>query len=126
MKFFVSGKIGYVGGAREAMGALIDAGHEITFDWTRLPHLKPYDDNAAECHLSAIVDCRGVKDADVFVLLPHDRGIGMYVELGMAIAFGIPIRIVTKAESRSMFFLHPLVKKVDSIEDVISEFCSGA
>jgi hypothetical protein len=46
----------------------------------------------------------------------------MYVELGIAIGAGIPIRVVTKTESRSMFFHHPLVKRVGSINDVIKEF----
>ena len=122
MKFFVSGKVGVEGGVREAIKALKDAGHEITFDWTTIDHLRPYDKNAEASREAAIRESRGVEDADMLIILPHDRGVGMYVELGIAIGSGIPIRVVTGVESRTMFFHHPLVKKVDSLEEILKEF----
>ena len=122
MKFFVSGKVGVEGDVRAAMKVLRDAGHEITFDWTTIDHLRPYDENAAASREAAIKESRGVEDADVLIVLSHDRGVGMYVELGIAIGSGVPVRVVTNVESRTMFFHHPLVKKVDSIEQVLDEF----
>jgi len=123
MKFFVSGKVGVEESVRQVMKALQDAGHEITFDWTTIEHLRPYDENPAACREAAIKESRGVKDADVFIVLAHDCGVGMYVELGIAIACGVPVRIVSDAESRTMFFHHPLVKKVNNLEQVLKEFC---
>ena len=123
MKFFVSGKAGVEESARELMKALQDAGHEITFDWTTIGHLRPYDDNAAACREAAIKESRGVKGADVLIILEHDSGVGMYAELGMAIASGVPVRIVTDVESRTMFCHHPLVKKVSDVEQILKEFC---
>ncbi len=122
MKFFVSGKVGVEGDVRATMKALKDAGHEITFDWTTIDHLRPYDENAEACREAALKEIRGVEDADVLIILAHDQGIGMYVELGIAIGSGIPVRVVTDVESRTMFFHHPLVKKVDSFEDILKEF----
>ena len=122
MKFFVSGKVGTEGNVRAAMKALKDAGHEITFDWTKIDHLRPYDENAEASREAALKEIRGVEDADVLIILAHDRGVGMYVELGIAIGSGIPIRVVTDVESRTMFFHHPLVKKVDSLEQILKEF----
>ncbi len=122
MKFFVSGKVGSDNIAKSLMKALKDAGHEITFDWTSIEHLSPYDKNGAQSREAAISECCGVKNADVLVIIAHEKGVGMYVELGMALGVGIPVRVVTKDESRTMFFHHPLVKKVNSIEDVIKEF----
>jgi len=122
MKFFVSGKVGVEGDVRAAMKALKDAGHEITFDWTTIDRLRPYDKNAAASREAAIKESRGVEDADVLIIIAHDQGIGMYVELGIAIGSGIPIRVVTTAESRTMFFHHPLVKKVDSLDQILNEF----
>jgi hypothetical protein len=122
MKFFVSGKVGVEGDVRAAMKALRDAGHEITFDWTTIEHLRPYDENAAASQEAAVKESRGVEDADVLIVLSHDRGVGMYVELGIAIGSGVPVRVVTNEESRTMFFHHPLVKKVDSIEQILKEF----
>ncbi len=58
----------------------------------------------------------------MLIIQAHDRGVGMYVELGIAIGSGIPVRVVTDVESRTMFFHHPLVKKVDSLEQILKEF----
>ena len=122
MKFFVSGKTGVENDARAAMKRLRDAGHDITFDWTNIGLLKPYDINATASQEAAIKESSGVKEADVLVVIIHNNGVGMYVELGIALGVGIPVRIVTKEESRSIFFHHPLVRKVSSIEEVIKEF----
>lgn len=122
MKFFVSGKVGVEGDVKAAMKALKDAGHEITFDWTTIDHLRPYDENAAASREVAAKESRGVEDADVLIIIAHDRGVGMYVELGIAIGSGIPVRVVTDVESRTVFFHHPLVKKVDSLEQILNEF----
>lgn len=122
MKFFVSGKLGLEERAREAMNALRDAGHQITFDWTSIGHLRPYDENILACREAAVRECNGVKEANVLVIIAHNEGVGMYVELGMAIGVGIPVRVVTSEESPSVFLHHPLVKKVNSIREVIAEF----
>ncbi len=122
MKFFVSGKVGAEGNVRAVMKAFQDAGHEITFDWTTIDHLRPYDENAAASREAAVKESRAVKDADVLIILAHDQGVGMYVELGIAIGSGIPIRVITDTESRTMFFHHPLVKKIDSLEHILTEF----
>ena len=122
MKFFVSGKVGEEDDAKKAIQVLREAGHEITFDWTTIEHLRPYDLNSSASQEAAIKESRGVLDADVLVIIAHERGVGMYVELGIAIGAGIPVRVVTNTESRTMFFHHPLVKKVASFEEVIKEF----
>ena len=123
MKFFVSGKVGTEENVRAVMKALQDVGHEITFDWTTIKHLRPYDKNVVASREAALKESRGVRNADVLIILAHDNGIGMYVELGIAIGSGIPVRVVTDVESRTMFFHHPLVKKVDSVEQILKEFC---
>ena len=122
MKIFVSGKVGEEGNVRAVMKLLQEAGHELTFDWTKIDHLRPYDENVAACRETAIKESRSIKDADVLIVLAHERGVGMYVELGIAIGSGIPVRVVTDVESRTMFFHHPLVKKVDSLEQILKEF----
>lgn len=123
MKFFVSGKIGFEADVKQAIALLENAGHEITLDWTKIAHLKPYNQNPTLSREAAILESQAAKAADVFVMLAHEKGIGMFVELGIAIGADIPIRVVTNQESsRTMFFHHPLVKRVSSIKDVISEF----
>ncbi len=122
MKFFVSGKVGLAGTALRVMEQLRAAGHEITFDWTTIPHLRPYDDNAKCSRETAILESRGVKNADVVVILAHEKGVGMFVEMGIAIGAGIPVRVITTDESRTMFFHHPLVRRVTDVDEVIKEF----
>jgi hypothetical protein len=122
MKFYVSGKIGSEHYPQMVMQALRDAGHTITLDWTEMPHLKPYAENMKDSELAAIEEKGAIAQADVFILLPHPNGIGMYIEFGIALGLEIPIRIVTEDEFRSMFFCHPSVKIVDSVEDILEEF----
>jgi nucleoside 2-deoxyribosyltransferase len=122
MKFFVSGKVGYENDARELMDLLRQAGHEITFDWTTIAHLRPYDQNTKASREAALLESRGVKEADILIIVAHDAGAGMFVELGIAIGAGIPVRVITGKESPTMFFYHPLVKRVTDVNDIIKEF----
>jgi len=124
MKFFVSGKVGSDSDTKRLMHELKKAGHEITFDWTTIEHLRPYDKNTRASREAAVLESRGVKDADVLVIITHDRGVGLFVEMGIAIGAGIPVRVVTNDEdSRTMFFHHPLIKRVTDINQILSEFC---
>ena len=122
MKFFVSGKVGDEVITKALMTALKDSGHEITFDWTTIEHLRPYDVNSTASREAAISESRGVKEADVLIIVAHDKGVGMYVELGIAIGTGIPIFVITEKESRTMFFHHPLVSKVANVEEIIKKY----
>lgn len=122
MRFFVSGKVGIENDAKALMDALEEAGHSITFDWTRVRHLRPYDENIEASREAACEEAHGVKGADVLVIVAHEKGVGMYVELGIAIGAGIPVRVITTGESRTMFFHHPLVKRVSSAQEIIDEF----
>lgn len=122
MNFYVSGKLGDTGITKAVMEALKEAGHKITLDWTTIPQLKPYDINAEASPAAAIDEANAVKEADVLVMIPHDKGIGMYVELGIALGFGIPVRVIVLGPSRTIFFHHPLVKRISYIEDLVEEF----
>jgi hypothetical protein len=124
MKIFVSGKVGHENDAQRAMTLLRNAGHEITFDWTTIPHLKPYDQNVRASREAALSEARAVKQSDLVVIITHPQGVGMFVEMGIAIGLGIPVRVISDQQSRSMFFHHPLVKRVANVEEVIREFTS--
>jgi len=122
MKIFVSGKVGSENDAKHVMKLLRDAGHEITFDWTSIPHLKPYDENMCASREAAIREARAVSESDLLVIVVHPQGVGMFVELGIAIGLGIPVRVLSGHQSRSMFFHHPLVRRVANIEEIVREF----
>src|SRR5260370_3753034 len=111
MKFFVAGELGSENDAKIFFFFKQKTAYEITFDWTTISHLRPYDSNVTASREAAVLEADGVKDADVLVVVAHDRGVGMFVELGIALGVGIPVRIINDKESRSMFFHHPLVKQ---------------
>lgn len=118
MRLFVSGKIGEEAEARRTMDQLEALGHQVTFDWTRIEHLKPYEANAEASADAAVLEVEGVKQADALVVIAHERGVGMYVELGVALGMGKHVYVVWPGSSRTMFFHHPLVKMVSSVADL--------
>ena len=120
MKLFVSGKVGEgEGSARSAIELVRNAGYEVTFDWTQIEHLKPYDENVEKCREAALLESRGVLDADALIVLAHPAGVGMYLEMGIAIGRGKPVFVVTDGPSRSMFFYHPLVRRFRTVDEVL-------
>ena len=119
MKIFVSGKIGQDSDVRAVMAALRNQGHEITFDWTAIEHLRPYEENSRASSKAATLEVDGVRRADLLVLLTDDRGVGMFVELGAALALDKPVYVVSRPPARTMFFFHPLVTVVSSIDELL-------
>ena len=106
----------------EVYAALLEDGHVITHDWTGESdeNIPPREVDAYHAACAAD-DIDGVMRADALVLLPHDRGKGLYVELGIAFARKIPV-ICWKYDGDlpdCIFFMHPDVIVVDSLEEVV-------
>ena len=106
----------------EVYAKLREAGHVITHDWTgesdeNIPP-RELDAYHAAC---AADDIDGVMRADVLVLLPHERGKGLYVELGIAFARKIPVICWDYSGELldCIFLVHPDVIHVDSLEEII-------
>lgn len=128
MKVFVSGQLGEKTAVRRAYAKLRAAGFEITHDWTRTDNIGDKLLARQESGRRAELDIQGVIDADVYVLLSDNRevGKGMYVELGAALAMksttGRPdVFIVGPLNHLSVFYLHPAIRIVSTIDDVVSE-----
>lgn len=95
------------------MRQLRNAGHEITHDWTReVLNPRPSRRSIAEA------DVRGVEAADALVLVDADRGWGMYVEFGIAVARRIPI-IVIEPRYHQVFYSLPQVRLVMDVDGAI-------
>lgn len=120
MKIFVSGKIGVHDTVQQAMRALEKRGHQITFDWTLIEHLRPYEENAATAARAATLEVAGVKRADLLVMFVHERGVGMFVEFGVALALDKPVVVIGLPPARTMFFFHPLVKRAHDFSEALS------
>ena len=101
------------------------AGHQCTYDWTI--HGPVYRDGLARIREIAILETQGVLAADyVFVLWPGGRG--THVELGIALATGKKVILVSDVEGHHLasketcaFYHHPLVQLAKSIEDFIKQ-----
>ena len=133
MKIFVSGQITDIENVRIAQEALKLAGHTITHDWTHNEAGdkmlgSPQDKlrNPSETGYRAQLDIRGVIDCEVYVICTDNEnsGKGMYVELGAALALnetrGTPhIFLIGKMNHMSVFYFHPKVVQLASIQGVI-------
>lgn len=134
-RVFVSGQIydtEYVLGVQRA---LIEAGHEITHDWTGsegggklLDGNKAKLDNPSEAARRAVADMQGVIDSDVYILCTSNEkaGKGMYVELGGALALnkttGKPIiYLLGNMNHMSIFYFDPSVKHRRDVQEIIDE-----
>lgn len=129
MKFYIAAYIREKRRVNEIQRKLKRLGHEITVDWTKddAPKLKSRYRLSESTKAIAIRDMKGVLDCDVFVLLSDPaHGRAKYVELGAAIASfmknGRPlVYILGKKNIQSVFYYHPAVKRVSSLEEVICD-----
>ncbi len=128
MRVYVAAKFEDKVLARDAMAKLRAVGHEITYDWTVEDDTKAepgkLDEYHAEC---AERDIEGVQDAEVLVIFPHERGKGLYVELGVALGASIPVVCISKGLTlpECIFLKTEDVHHVESIEQAISAIGRG-
>lgn len=135
MKIFVSGQITDLDNVRSVQDKLRVEGHTITHDWT---HNETGDkmldgdeaklSNLEETGKRALMDIQGVVDCEVYVICTDNSkaGKGMYAELGAALALHaknqIPrIYLLGAMNHMSVFYFHPAVIRLSSIEDLIHE-----
>ena len=133
MKIFVSGQIEDIENVRRVQAEFIKAGHEITHDWTTnetgskmLGTTESKLENLDETKKRATDDINGVVNSDIYVICTDNEkaGKGMYVELGAALAlrvkFDTPkIYLIGGMNHMSIFYLHPAIIRVDSVDDIL-------
>lgn len=128
MKVFVSGQIQEKERIQKALARLEEAGLTVTHDWTRTEDLIDRVTQAEEAGRRAALDIQGVLAADVYILISDNKepGKGMYAELGAALALkelrGSPeVFVVGPQHHQSIFYLHPSVRSVAELEEVLWE-----
>lgn len=118
MKFYIATRLERAADHNLVRDQLVEMGHEITYDWTA--HGSVQKEGAARIREVALAETRGVQEADfVVVLLPGGRG--THAELGLALAFGIPVLIHSREEDgffaddgrTCAFYHHPLVTRFE-------------
>jgi hypothetical protein len=133
MHLYVAGRFREYRRIREAIDKLIAAGNTITHDWTRSDEFNEHGEPMVpigpgqsvevltdeEARNYAFADIRGVRDADAVVLMAGDGLYGALIEVGAALALSVEVWIVGDMPRDSVFFYLPLVRRFDTIEEVI-------
>ena len=129
MKFYIAAYVEEKSRVQALYKELTDLGHSITVDWTDelAPLGKDRDQHAEQVQAVAIRDMEGVREAEVFILLSEPvEGRSKYAELGAAIVSylerGKPkIYILGEETHQSVFYYHPSVKRVKTLEEVLQD-----
>ena len=129
MKFYIASYVRERQQTQEVQSRLRSLGHEITVDWTAFPGVPSHERNARSDDVAdiAVRDLEGILKADVFILLASlPEGCAKYAELGAAIMSSVKIGkpliyVLGDAPVHSVFFFHPTVKRVRSLEDVLRD-----
>lgn len=88
MKFYIAGRFSHEPSRiliQNMIHELTSLGYECTFDWTGGKSCKPYEKNTELTKISATKAAQGVKDTELFIMVSHPEGTGMYVEYGIAL-----------------------------------------
>ncbi len=123
MKICIAARFGEKDKVRDLYEKFQNKGHEIIVDWTIYKPAKPYGDNSDISRGYSVEDIDGARNCDIFVILTDEAGTGMYIELGAAIASNLEkgkpdIYAVGENNSCSMFYFHPSVRCVSSVEEI--------
>ena len=120
MKIYVASKFENKDAVRAAYARLREDGHEITCDWAA-EDATGLDGSALHTYLAGCAhkDLVGVQACDALVLLNHERGCGMFTEMGIALAGG-KLVIVIDADKRPNIFFHlPNVVHARDLDDAL-------
>lgn len=124
MKFYVTGRSNNYEQVQKAFEVIKSKGHSVTFGWTTLPMVKPYDENISKAAEFAVNGITGVTEADYYIIFSHEDGNGVFTEFGAALASntinGSPkIYAIGKANRwAAMFHYHPVIEWSDTLEEV--------
>lgn len=112
--------------ARDLGATLSARGHQITHPWWSYEGEGEHLESEEFLRSCAESDVRGVRTADVVVVLNTAKSEGKSAEQGMAIAYGIPVICITPGEKPTSNIFHHLpnythVKTVTEALEVVGE-----
>lgn len=109
MKIYVAGK--KIPRAKKIMEMIRNAGHEITFDWTKNYN----EDNWSK---DALSEKEGIQKCDLFVYLWCEDAKSARYEAGMAMGLNKPVIV---SEAPDSFFYHlPNVTRIPSDTEILN------
>ena len=129
MKFYVAGRFSDEKSRlliQSMIAKLTELGHICTFDWTTGPSCKPYEENIDLTRNMTIKAAAAVLDTELFIMVSHPEGTGMYVEYGLALAgqmrVGTPkMYLFGDHKNCSMFNYYPNVIWKNSLAEILKD-----
>lgn len=124
MNIYVAGALREAQAVRGVQEAVTGAGHVVSWDWTNEADsdLRDYSQAPDVSARIAQADLRAVMDSDaVLVVVGEEPGLGMFIELGAALA------CAERGESKtvvllgtdladSVFYFHPAIEKHETVQ----------
>ena len=123
MKVYISSRQNKKDYIKEITDILNKKGYELSFDWRKIPDLKPYQKNEEKSVKISQEITNSIKKSDLFILISDSGGTDMFIELGIAISENLKkgspkIYCIGKHNNRSLMLHHPSIKRINSIEEL--------
>jgi hypothetical protein len=117
MLIYVASSYRNISEVREVQKICRDMGHEITVDWTQeiVDPEWPVAEKEAYLQDCGTRDYYGVMEADLVILINHEKARDAMVEWGLAMGAGVT-NIVMYPERRHSVFWHLADDRCDSVE----------
>jgi nucleoside 2-deoxyribosyltransferase len=129
VKIYVASSFVNQSEVKQAMATLRSLGHEITMDWTAESEVgKDAQELAAYRVQCAEADFRGVRTADVVMVINHPAIKGGLVEMGMALALKKKVFVAFPGRVSNIFTYISGVEEYESLNETIQaieEYCQN-
>ncbi len=126
-KVYVVGKFEQKEKVREVYAKLNEIGYKVSYDWTQHKPIKPYSENPELANEYAENEMKAISESDVLIYLSTKEGTTSKLEVGGAMLLKFIGRkpkfifLVGEYNSASPWFMNKIVKKFDSVEEMIEE-----
>lgn len=127
MKFYIASRTAKKDDVLAIYELIKEKGHEISYDWTSTWTMdRPYEPKAEMIGALAHEEIQGILNSDIFVIISDEKGTGMYIELGAAIAKNIETgspKIYTIGEHNNTTVFHFLscIKRKNDFSEVLED-----
>ena len=126
MKIYVAGKFDKKDLILDVYKRIEEIGHEVSYDWTTHKPIKPYSENSKIAAQYSNNELEGISKCDVFIYLTDEKGTTLPMEFGAALVLAKTrdkplVYAVGEFNDKSPWFFSPLVKRKNSIDEVIEE-----
>jgi hypothetical protein len=123
LKVYVAGRTNMLTEVREIQAVVRKQGGVITHDWTKIVDEvggAARDDGVSATRQGEFArgDLRGVREANLVIMVAGPGLCGALVEVGAALGQDKPVLIYGEPERHSVFFHHPAVGKVSTHEQI--------